>query len=96
MYHSLHASGHDQGMVLINQLTIEQILEYIGAYNKLLPEGDRLHGKTITVVNRSEVVGRPLAALMANDGARVFSVDENGILEFHRGAGIQLKKHEVR
>lgn len=25
--------------------------------------------------SRSEVVGRPLAALLANDGARVFSVD---------------------
>lgn len=29
----------------------------------------------ITVINRSEVVGRPLAALLANDGARVLSVD---------------------
>jgi 5,10-methylene-tetrahydrofolate dehydrogenase/methenyl tetrahydrofolate cyclohydrolase len=28
---------------------------------------------------RSEVVGRPLAALLANDGARVFSVDINDI-----------------
>jgi methylenetetrahydrofolate dehydrogenase (NAD+) len=31
--------------------------------------------KVVTVINRSEVVGRPLAALLANDGARVFSVD---------------------
>jgi 5,10-methylene-tetrahydrofolate dehydrogenase/methenyl tetrahydrofolate cyclohydrolase len=29
--------------------------------------------------HRSEVVGRPLAALLANDGARVFSVDINDI-----------------
>lgn len=28
---------------------------------------------------RSEVVGRPLAALLANDGARVFSVDIDSI-----------------
>ena len=34
--------------------------------------------------NRSEVVGRPLAALLANDGARVFSVDEYGIVEYSR------------
>ena len=60
-----------------------------------MPEGNRLHGKTITVVNRSEVVGRPLAALLANDGAKVYSADENGLLELHRGEGIQLKKHEV-
>jgi len=28
---------------------------------------------------RSEVVGRPLAALLSNDGARVFSVDIDSI-----------------
>lgn len=30
------------------------------------------------------MVGRPLAALLANDGARVFSVDLDGIQEFTR------------
>ena len=28
-------------------------------------------GKVVTVVNRSEIVGRPLSAMMANDGAEV-------------------------
>lgn len=42
-------------------------------------------GKTIAVINRSEVVGRPLAALMANDGAEVYSIDVNDILFMHRG-----------
>lgn len=32
---------------------------------------------------RSEVVGRPLAALLANDGARVFSVDIDSIQVIH-------------
>ena len=32
--------------------------------------------------HRSEVVGRPLAALLANDGARVFSVDIDSIQEY--------------
>lgn len=32
-----------------------------------------------TLFPSSEVVGRPLAALLANDGARVFSVDVNSI-----------------
>lgn len=48
----------------------------------LLPYGDRVYGKTVTVINRSEVVGRPLAALLANDGARVFSVDINDTQEY--------------
>lgn len=54
------------------------MLEFVGVYNKLLEWGDRARGKVITVINRSEVVGRPLAALLANDGARVLSVDING------------------
>lgn len=33
---------------------------------------------------RSEVVGRPLAALLANDGARVFSVDIDSIQEYNK------------
>lgn len=40
------------------------------------PQPLTLHCRNvITVINRSEVVGRPLAALLANDGARVISVD---------------------
>lgn len=76
-------------------LALVKVLEYLGVYNTVLPYGNRLYGKTIVVVNRSEIVGRPLAALLANDGARVFSVDVTGILEFHRGTGLSLKRHEV-
>lgn len=36
------------------------------------------------LVCSSEVVGRPLAALLANDGARVFSVDIDNIQEYNR------------
>lgn len=63
-------------------LGVVKCLEYIGVYNKILPYGDRAYGKTVTVINRSEVVGRPLAALLANDGARVFSVDIDSIQEY--------------
>lgn len=27
-----------------------------------------MEGKTVTIINRSEIVGRPLGALLANDG----------------------------
>ncbi|KIM25581.1 hypothetical protein M408DRAFT_331125 [Serendipita vermifera MAFF 305830] len=63
-------------------LAIIKCLEYAGVYNQLLKYGDRAFGKTVTVINRSEVVGRPLAALLANDGARVFSVDIDSIQEY--------------
>ncbi|KAL9616488.1 MAG: hypothetical protein Q9160_008656 [Pyrenula sp. 1 TL-2023] len=76
-------------------LAVIKILEYLRVYNTILPYGNRLHGHTICVVNRSEVVGRPLAALLANDGAVVYSVDVTGVQKFTRGEGIQKRKHEV-
>lgn len=47
------------------------------------------------MVNRSEIVGRPLAAMLANDGAKVYSIDVHGIQVFTRGTGIHLKAHKV-
>ncbi|KAH7379207.1 hypothetical protein DE146DRAFT_307536 [Phaeosphaeria sp. MPI-PUGE-AT-0046c] len=76
-------------------LAVIKILEYLRIYNTILPYGNRLHGRTITVINRSEVVGRPLAALLANDGACVYSVDINDVQEFTRGVGLRKRRHEV-
>lgn len=76
-------------------LAIIKILEFIGVYNSILPYGNRLFGRTITIVNRSEIVGRPLAALLANDGANVYSVDITGIQHFTRGEGICKRQHQV-
>jgi methylenetetrahydrofolate dehydrogenase (NAD+) len=98
LYHNVRYLDSDQKIKCLlpcTPLGIIKILEAIGAYNLLLPLGDRLHGRIITVINRSEVVGRPLAALLANDGAKVYSIDEFGVLEFHRGEGIKMKKHEI-
>jgi len=36
-------------------------------------------------VNRSEIVGRPLGAMLANDGATVYSVDVGSIYVMERG-----------
>ncbi|KAI9769675.1 MAG: hypothetical protein M1840_003912 [Geoglossum simile] len=76
-------------------LAIIKILEHLHIYNPILPYGNRLFGRTLTVINRSEVVGRPLAALLANDGACVYSVDISGIQQFTRGEGIHKRCHEV-
>ncbi|BFZ62178.1 Methylenetetrahydrofolate dehydrogenase [NAD(+)] [Saitoella coloradoensis] len=98
MYHNirfLDAAQTQKSILPCTPLGVVKILEYLGVYNNVLTYGNRLYGKTITVVNRSEVVGRPLAALLANDGATVYSVDITGIQKFTRGAGIKKKKHEV-
>merc|ERR1712230_104545 len=77
-------------------LAVVKTLEYLSVYNNLLPYGQRAYGKVITVINRSEVVGRPLAALLANDGAEVYSVDITGVQKFSRGSGLKKQKHEVQ
>ncbi|TDL29673.1 NAD(P)-binding protein [Rickenella mellea] len=77
-------------------LAIVKCLEYVGVYNKILQYGDRAYGKMITVINRSEVVGRPLAALLANDGAHVFSVDIDSIQEYTKRPLRQSQETELR
>ncbi len=56
-------------------LAITKLLQESDAY---MPYGLPFKGQTITIFNRSEVVGRPLAYMLSNDGARVFSFDVNG------------------
>ncbi|CCK69742.1 methylenetetrahydrofolate dehydrogenase (NAD(+)) KNAG_0C06490 [Huiozyma naganishii CBS 8797] len=76
-------------------LAVVKILEYLKIYNPLLPEGNQMYGKKCVVVNRSEIVGRPLAALLANDGAVTYSVDVNNIQKFTRGEKLKFQRHHV-
>lgn len=63
-------------------LAIVKILDDIEAYGG----GTRpIKEKTVSIFNRSEVIGRPLAVMMSNDGARVYSFDEHGPLMFRDG-----------
>ncbi|EST05584.2 Tetrahydrofolate dehydrogenase/cyclohydrolase, catalytic domain protein [Kalmanozyma brasiliensis GHG001] len=78
--------GMAKSILPCTPLAMVKCLEAVGVYDRELPYGDRLFGKTITVVNRSEVVGRPLAALLSNDGAKVYSVDIDSIQEFNKRA----------
>ncbi len=71
-----------KALIPCTPLAIVKVLDEIGEYGV----GERpLAAKTITIFNRSEVIGRPLAVMMSNDGARVLSFDENGPLEFTTG-----------
>ncbi|KAK5578282.1 hypothetical protein RB653_003238 [Dictyostelium firmibasis] len=66
-------------------LAMVKIIDNLGIYDKSLTMGEHLKGKTVTIINRSEIVGRPLAAMLANDGAIVYSIDINGIIIFQAG-----------
>jgi 5,10-methylene-tetrahydrofolate dehydrogenase/methenyl tetrahydrofolate cyclohydrolase len=52
-----------------------------------------LENLTACVINRSELVGRPLAAMLANDGARVHSLDITGAVTFEPAIG--RRTHDV-
>ncbi len=73
-------------------LAIVKILEHLKVYDETLPMGDRMQGKNVAVINRSEIVGRPLAAMLANDGADVYSIDLNGVYIMRRGKMIECKE----
>lgn len=99
MYHNVRfldpPENRKKSILPCTPLACVKILEYLQIYNPILAAGNRLFGKTITVINRSEVNGRPLAALLANDGATVYSVDITGVQLFTRGQGIKQLRHQV-
>ncbi|KAJ3960041.1 Methylenetetrahydrofolate dehydrogenase [NAD(+)] [Colletotrichum tropicale] len=99
MYHNVRFLDPPQNLrksiLPCTPLAVVKILEHLQIYNPILAPGNRLFGKTITVINRSEVNGRPLAALLANDGATVYSVDITGVQLFTRGQGIKQPRHQV-
>ncbi|CAE6361278.1 methylenetetrahydrofolate dehydrogenase (NAD+) [Rhizoctonia solani AG-1 IB] len=94
--------GYVKSIIPCTPLAIVKALEAIGVYNSILDYGDRAYGRTVTIINRSEVVGRPLAALLSNDGARVFSVDIDSIQEYTKrpvtnaGGNERLKRFNPR
>jgi methylenetetrahydrofolate dehydrogenase (NADP+)/methenyltetrahydrofolate cyclohydrolase len=76
-------------------LAILKLLEAAGAFDGTA--GSPLAGKRAAVFNRSEVVGRPLASMMANDGARTFSFDVDGVQLFEpRARAGSPAAHRVR
>ncbi|KAL1902050.1 Methylenetetrahydrofolate dehydrogenase [NAD(+)] [Ceratocystis pirilliformis] len=99
MYHNVRfldaPTNLKKSILPCTPLAVVKIMEFLQLYNPLLAYGNRLYGKTITIINRSEVNGRPLAALLANDGATVYSVDITGVQVFTRGQGIRQVRHQV-
>lgn len=81
-----------QSILPATPLALVKALEHVSVYNPLLERGSRLYGKTITIINRSDIVGRPLAALCANDGATVYSVDINDVRKYTRDR-LRLSSH---
>mmetsp|Transcript_1494 Transcript_1494/g.2052 ORF Transcript_1494/g.2052 Transcript_1494/m.2052 type:complete len:316 (-) Transcript_1494:207-1154(-) len=71
---------HVKSILPCTPLAVVKILEHLGAYDSK----QKLAGKTITVINRSQIVGHPLAAMLANDGALVYSKDIDSMFLFKK------------
>ena len=50
---------------------------------------ERLDGLTISIINRSEIMGRPLASILSSRGAYVYSIDIDSILQFRPGGRLR-------
>lgn len=85
LYHNerfVDAAKTKKSILPCTPLAIVKLLEAAGCFD---PSNRSLTGKTIAIFNRSEVVGRPLANMLANDGATVYSFDIDGALAFRPG-----------
>jgi len=87
LYHNIRTLDGERKCVLpCTPLACVKVLEALGAYDGTMPVGKQLANRTAVVFNRSEVVGRPLAAMLANDGVLVYSIDEFGMLLYSAGS----------
>ena len=76
---SLDSTKTKKAILPCTALAVVKILDGIGVLNDALDEP--LSNKVIAVFNRSDLVGRPLAAMLSNDGAFVYSCDIDGTKE---------------
>lgn len=73
-------------------LGILKALRHLGRTRTGVDAREAAEGLTVTIFNRSEVVGRPLAAMLAHDGAKVFSFDVDGPRLYH---GLEITETQI-
>jgi methylenetetrahydrofolate dehydrogenase (NAD+) len=73
----------DDRVVPCTALSVKLILDH---YHHAAPSWN---GQIVSVVNRSEIMGRPLAAMLALEGAIVYSIDADSILQFRPGGRLR-------
>lgn len=86
LYSNVRRLGENLQHKAILPCTPLAVLKLLDAAGEMSSESSKpLLNKVVTIFNRSEVVGRPLAYMMANDGARVYSFDIDGPTLFEAG-----------
>ena len=87
-------NGSLRAILPCTPLGILKLLDAAGLRARGRGEQAPLEGVVACVINRSEIVGRPLSAMLANDGATVYSLDLTGSLVFEPAIGRHA--HAVR
>ncbi|VEU40907.1 unnamed protein product [Pseudo-nitzschia multistriata] len=72
-------------------LSVLKILEEYHMGRRNNQPNDCWKDQTICIINRSEIMGRPLAVMLAKKGATVYSIDIDSILQF-RPDGKRLRR----
>ena len=81
LYDNDRSAGDNKKAILpCTPLAVLKLLTEAGVYRTDIERP--IEGKKICIFNRSEIVGRPLAMMLSNDGATVYSIDINGPLKF--------------
>ena len=92
--HVVHPGNASDAVKEISPCSAEAIMKCLaaipGAYNEFLPHTKRMDGLTVTIVNRSPLYGHPLAVMLSNEGAEVYSIALNSTYHFK-----EFKYHKV-
>jgi 5,10-methylene-tetrahydrofolate dehydrogenase/methenyl tetrahydrofolate cyclohydrolase len=80
-------AGRIPAVLPCTPLGILKLLEEAGLHAPSAHPKAPLEGVVACVINRSDIVGRPLAAMLANDGATVISLDLDGVVIFEPAIG---------
>lgn len=82
LYHDVRfvdAEQQKKTVLPCTPLGIVKALGALGVTRRDAPAREQARGLEVAIFNRSEVVGRPLAAMLAHDGAKVYSFDIDGV-----------------
>lgn len=85
LYHDVRTvdpDGTKKSILPCTPLGIVKALRTMGVTRRDVAPRQAAQGLVVTIFNRSEVVGRPLAAMLAHDGARVYSFDIDGLVVY--------------
>jgi methylenetetrahydrofolate dehydrogenase (NAD+) len=81
-------SSNDDKILPCTALSVKQILDHYHPLSTSSPS-QPWKGQIVSVINRSEIMGRPLAAMLASSGATVYSIDVDSIEKFRQGGRLR-------